>query len=71
VSGDQYEDREPTFERVRDGWVLVSAEGRVMTPDVMNDDRARAWARMTGVDFPDGPGTGHLRVVPVWGDEDG
>jgi hypothetical protein len=52
-----------TLEPFRDGWVLVSAEGRIMTPEPMSDERAWTWARMTGIDFPGGPRTGHLRLI--------
>jgi hypothetical protein len=47
-----YERGKPTFERFRDGWLLVFPDGAIGCRHVMDEDTARAMARLSGFEFP-------------------
>jgi hypothetical protein len=42
----------PTFERFKDGWVVVDPAGVIATPTPMPEQKARAYARVLRVPFP-------------------
>jgi hypothetical protein len=43
----------PTFERFKDGWVVVDRAGVIATPSPMPEQTARAYARVLRVPFPE------------------
>jgi hypothetical protein len=42
----------PTFERFRDGWLLVYPDGAIGSRHVMTEETARAMARLADIEFP-------------------
>jgi hypothetical protein len=42
----------PTFEKFREGWVVVDPRGVISTPCPMSEETARGYARVLKIPFP-------------------